>query len=850
VLAMLERSACSGERQSLGRLPAPLRDRLDDMYNSTASLVLELRANLGTLEAKGVRDAAAAEAIVGKVVQRLLSGPQRERDVSMEGFIATGGHMDLVRVLQLPAPAPEPDCTEGDGAAGSTLPDAAADTLNQCLHALTELCATHPRHMARLTQVDGVLQQLFGLMRFSDLIDSALGLLLSAGNDVVSLTTVDGLPGIVQSLSPRGLALFCRALAGIFSKNDEPGDADMPPPECIPPNLCTVCLNREVLLKIELLLPRVVRLLAVGPPPHWLCPMPNQPNHMANLGDSWATLGAEQPAEPPLTILLTEEQIPQGLPATRYPNSQLFMVQLSAFKQAAWNTLQADLLFVVWELMGGKTRQKTQDTLVRHGFVKVLHEIFDRLSWAPPEGETPDLDGEPGCVCGPQSCMQIAMLRALQAFCEKGTAPFCDEQKDGAGFEHHRLLLSGQEQVQLYGAVAVVRGVDSADPELDELYGLQPGEESLLWKVAAGLMGQSPDAAASYRFWMASCVHKWAQASSWAEQQYLGLNVPGFMMFVLQAVLYTQSECENTHKVCFDILAELIKFNPPMLRVFHDCLVACQSVEKFTALLDGNVVNASVFIQCVALTISGMPRPPRAAQPGAGDGEVWPAPVVVGDPYEATPVKALKVMLDQRGVDRSGCIEKVDLVLRLRSADAATRVEPVDSPRGWIIPDAELEPEQQPQPEPDKTGAQGSDFVDCGAVAIFVWCRQPALTMKLIDALDAAAADVDNLCVVNAALLLCMTAERHGEMAGFIRKVLRVPTESEVGRGVEGKIEAARHFGEQLLFWEEYYGGQASDRQYMEFSSGIDFAEWTRAVQELKVEFAEDRLRQTIRELY
>jgi hypothetical protein len=41
-------------------------------------------------------------------------------------------------------------------------------------------------------------------------------------------------------------------------------------------------------------------------------------------------------------------------------------------------------------------------------------------------------------------------------------------------------------------------------------------------------------------------------------------------------------------------------------------------------------------------------------------------------------------------------------------------------------------------------------------------------------------------------------------MAGFIRKVLRVPTESEVGRGVEGKIEAARHFGEQLLFWEEH----------------------------------------------
>ena len=67
-------------------------------------------------------------------------------------------------------------------------------------------------------------------------------------------------------------------------------------------------------------------------------------------------------------------------------------------------------------------------------------------------------------------------------------------------------------------------------------------------------------------------------------------------------------------------------------------------------------------------------------------------------------------------------------------------------------------------------------------------------------------------------------------MAGFIRKVLRVPTESEVGRGVEGKIEAARHFGEQLLFWEEHYSGQACDQQYMEFSSGIDFVEWTHVV--------------------
>ena len=89
--------------------------------------------------------------------------------------------------------------------------------------------------------------------------------------------------------------------------------------------------------------------------------MPNQgvPDH--RLGDTWARLGTAEPAEAGVTILLTEDQVPQGLQAARYPGSQLFMVQLSAFKQAAWSTLQADLLFVVWELMGGKTRSQTQE---------------------------------------------------------------------------------------------------------------------------------------------------------------------------------------------------------------------------------------------------------------------------------------------------------------------------------------------------------------------------------------------------------------------------------------------------------------------------------------------------------
>lgn len=49
------------------------------------------------------------------------------------------------------------------------------------------------------------MQRLFTLMRHKDLIDSALGLLLSAGDDLLPLSTVEDLPLIVETLTPRGL---------------------------------------------------------------------------------------------------------------------------------------------------------------------------------------------------------------------------------------------------------------------------------------------------------------------------------------------------------------------------------------------------------------------------------------------------------------------------------------------------------------------------------------------------------------------------------------------------------------------------------------------------------------------
>ena len=59
----------------------------------------------------------------------------------------------------------------------------------------------------------------------------------------------------------------------------------------------------------------------------------------------------------------------------------LMAVNLEAFERELWATLQADLLFVVATLLGNKAREKTQSTLIEHGFVECLAGMFRRLDW-------------------------------------------------------------------------------------------------------------------------------------------------------------------------------------------------------------------------------------------------------------------------------------------------------------------------------------------------------------------------------------------------------------------------------------------------------------------------------------
>eukprot|EP00965_Chrysotila_dentata_P245948 6206867-Pleurochrysis_carterae.AAC.1 len=113
-------------------------------------------------------------------------------------------------------------------------------------------------------------------------VDAALTLaqeLLAVGLDIFPLSSVDAMPELIGSLSPRGLSLFGRALAVLLAKSAEQTMDGIPAPECVAPDLCASCANNQMLLCMPSLLERIVALLTLRAPPpglwsHMLAQLP------------------------------------------------------------------------------------------------------------------------------------------------------------------------------------------------------------------------------------------------------------------------------------------------------------------------------------------------------------------------------------------------------------------------------------------------------------------------------------------------------------------------------------------------------------------------------------------------
>ena len=255
---------------------------------------------------------------------------------------------------------------------------------------------------------------------------------------------------------------------------------------------------------------------------------------------------------------------------------------------------QVEVLFVLCTLMGGRRKLDAQDMLKRLGLVPVLHDMFQRLPWYKKDrrsgednrssdhgstGESSLSDSQPngihgpGCECTPESALCIQYLRLLHNFCDRD----CDN------YTGRRLLLSDVERRYVFSG--------GRYPDRSE-------DRGLLSKIVQAFIEEPDDS--PYRFWLASCIESYLRGSSPEEQMFAAQS--GLMAHLIDDVSSDRLHCAGSLQTSFDLLGELGKGNPDVIRLLVNDLDE-ESFRKLMSVAAANLVDSNVFIRSLLLSL-------------------------------------------------------------------------------------------------------------------------------------------------------------------------------------------------------------------------------------------------------
>jgi len=279
------------------------------------------------------------------------------------------------------------------------------------------------------------------------------------------------------------------------------------------------------------------------------------------------------------------------------------------------------------------------------------------------------------------------------------------------------------------------------------------------------------------------------QASTVAEQQLIA-RFPGFIEFVLQQLLCETTPPEPQLQVFFDLLAELLKFNPPLLHAVQAELAhgpaGPDRARLFIERLDSHVVDASIFVQCVALTLNAESSPRRGRQA----------------------LLDLGLLLDE-----GSCSTGAEAFAEALSDDSA------------LLQHCAMQADLPAVPAPSQDGVLAA--AASGAFAAHIREHRAKLTLQLMGAVRVSEVSVETMCVINAAIVFFLIADCHGERDELLQQVLQAATELES----PGVLD---NFLKLLAFWGDVYNSHSCERRFLEFSSGIPFESWLNVVDLLK----------------
>ncbi|KAE8992129.1 hypothetical protein PF005_g20032 [Phytophthora fragariae] len=533
--------------------------------------------------------------------------------------------------------------------------------LNDAMAILRELCYFSVNLALQLCDKDGLIVYLFQLMGDVRYFDNASGLveeILAVREESFDLSRIPNFHAVMQSLSSRQLAFFCRVLALVVF---EPEDRRLLETAKVIKSLELLKLRRNRMMRADnivdrnhalifnspLILQRLLRVLQVQNFYFALNPVYEPFSSELATSAEFATLlyqtsdrsdwdTIERLVTHPalgssgdLTILHRHHQAraaaavaaatgdPNSTPSSHSPQHS-FSVETAILRDLIFRNRSPDqraredaeaqvimksivlapyrveVLFVLCTLLNGKRKVDFQERLAEMGLVKTLNTMFDKFQWTATAPPAPAHEPLHGPGC---DCSLDASLK-IQFL--RLIHNFCDrDYSDNSS----KLLLLSEHEVQLMN--------DGGSTPIN----LDHPDKGLLSKIVHALIEQPVDSI--YRFWLASCVEAFLRRAAPSEQLFVA-RTPLLQALITEILSGGAYRSQGSFQSAFDLLGEMTKGNWETLQLFHGLLSNTQFA-AFMEVVILNLVDSNVFIRSMLLSSEKFAKQPQSGTFGLAD---------------------------------------------------------------------------------------------------------------------------------------------------------------------------------------------------------------------------------------
>ncbi|KAL7689068.1 putative short transient receptor potential channel 4-associated protein [Plasmopara halstedii] len=645
--------------------------------------------------------------------------------------------------------------------------------LNDTMAILRELCYFSSNLAIQLCDKDGLVVYLFQLMGDTRYFDNASGLveeILAVRDEAFDLTRVPSFHTVLQSLSSRQLAFFCRVLALVVF---EPEDRRLLENAKVIKSLELLKLRRNRMMRADNIVDRNHALIYNSPLVlQRLLHVLQVQNFYFALNSVYEPFSSELATSAEFATLLYQtsdrsdwdsidrlvthpalessgdltnlhrhhqtgatastDERDSNTSSLLYPHQHSFSVETATLRELIFRNRSPDqrtrddveaqvviksivlapyrveVLFVLCTLLNGKRKVDFQERLAGMGLVKTLNIMFDKFQWITSVASTPTHEPlhGPGCDCSLDASLKIQFLRLIHNFCDR-------DYSDNSS----KLLLLSEHEIRLMN--------ESGSSPIN----LEHTDKGLLSKIIVALNEQPADSI--YRFWLASCVEAFLRRAAPSEQLFVA-RTPLLQALIADILSGGAYRSQGSFQSAFDLLGEMTKGNWETLQLFHGLLDNTQFASFMVVIL--NLVDSNVFIRSMLLSSEKFAKQSESGTFG------------LADDYE---------------MDRMSEFLTVNLVRLLRDL----------------------------------------------------------MTIVTLDDINH-----ENICCLNTAIVILVFQHRRKRLP----TILEALRDHEDVSGKHGYV--CENFRALLWFWIQYYTPRGRDRLGLEHSSEVQFDEWRRVV--------------------